>query len=121
MSQTIFLPGLGASATIEAQGIKFFSAGRGQLSKVFFEGATYQERVLNKTDAFHAFPKFVDGVAKEFGKVTYTVDRRGGTVEMLTIRGEMEGSKGLVQGTFEYIKNQKNQIYHRFFRPDPGK
>lgn len=119
-SQTIFLPGFSAS-TIEMQGLRFFSAGQGLRSKAFFEGATYQERVLKQTDAFHAFPKFVDGVAREFGKVSYAVDRRGGTVEILTVRGEMEGSKGLVQGTFEYIKNQKNEIYHRLFRPDPRK
>ncbi|WP_167284874.1 RHS repeat domain-containing protein [Marilutibacter alkalisoli] len=120
ISQTLFLPGL-AGVTAEAQGARYFSAGVGSWSKRFFEGAKYSERTLSQTDKYHAFPKSVDGFAREFGKVTFSKDSRGVTVEKLTLRGQMEGSKGWVRGTFEYVKNQKNEIYHRLFKPDKVK
>ena len=61
----------------------------------------------------HAFPALVDKVAAEFGTVTKTIDKRGAPVDMLTIEGARNG----VKGTYEYIKNSANQIYHRFFKP----
>lgn len=51
--------------------------------------------------------------------MTSTVqDSRGKAVHILTVLGEMEGSTGTVKGTFEYIKNSDNEIYHRLFRTD---
>lgn len=56
----------------------------------------------------------VDEIAKQHGTVVNTVDKRGGPVQMLTLRGEVNGETG----TFEYVKNQANENYHRFFNKD---
>jgi hypothetical protein len=83
----------------------------------FFEGAVLHPRVagpLMKKLDLHGFPASVDTFAAESGTVTKVVDSRGASVDMLTIKGEYKG----ITGTFEYIKNQANVIYHRFFRPD---
>ena len=85
-------------------------------ASTFFEGATLHQRVLKQLESGdnHAFPTYIDELAKRYGTYTQTVDRRGGAVEMLTLRGSRNGESG----TYEYIKNQANEIYHRFFKQD---
>lgn len=82
----------------------------------FFDGAIYHPRVLGqlKSGDLHAFPSSVEGFAAKYGSLTTTFDSRGRAVQMLSIKGEYRGGTG----TFEFIKNDSNQIYHRFFRPD---
>jgi hypothetical protein len=65
----------------------------------------------------HAFPLSVDAFAARNGIVRTVPDSRGAPVQMLTLRGEYKG----VTGTFEYIKNKSNEIYHRFFKADKKK
>jgi hypothetical protein len=82
----------------------------------FFEGTKLHPKVLKQLESGdnHAFPVLIDQIAKKSGTVITTVDKRGGPVEMLTLRGERNGEKGV----FEYIKNSANEIYHRFFKKD---
>jgi len=81
----------------------------------FFEGTTLADRVVGqmKLGDNHAFPVSVDAFAEKYGTVSTILDSRGNPVQMLTIDGTYNGAKG----TFEYIKNQASQIYHRFFNP----
>lgn len=87
-----------------------------RLAEGFFEGATYHSRVLGqlKLGDLHAFPASVEGFAERYGILATTFDTQGRAVQMLTVRGEYRGSTG----TFEFIKNNRNQIYHRFFKAD---
>ncbi|MBS0458297.1 MAG: RHS repeat-associated core domain-containing protein [Proteobacteria bacterium] len=84
--------------------------------EAFFEGTTLADRVAGqmKKGDNHAFPHQVDGFAARDGKVSTAADSRGNPVQMLTVKGGYKGR----EGTFEYIKNQSNEIYHRFFNPD---
>jgi hypothetical protein len=79
----------------------------------FFEGATLHARVIKQmeTGDYHAFPYSIDELAKRQGTVATVLDSRGTQVQMLTYKGKYDGK----MGTFEYIKNSSNQIYHRFF------
>ncbi|WP_440841486.1 RHS repeat domain-containing protein [Pseudoxanthomonas sp. 22568] len=116
--QTLALPEIGLGFKAEAGAARFFAASGDKMAARFFDGAKYSERILAQTDKFHAFPAAADGFASKFGEVKFVTDSRGASVEMLTMRGEMQGSKGWVRGTFEYIKNKNNEIYHRLFKPD---
>jgi hypothetical protein len=102
---------MAASAVpLEALAAKALSAG-----EKFFEGATLHARVIKQmgTNDYHAFPQAIDELAKRNGTVATVLDSRGKPVQMLTYKGEYDGK----MGTFEYIKNSSNQIYHRFFDP----
>jgi len=81
----------------------------------FFANTTLAPRVLKqiRSGDNHAFPGLVDDIAKKAGKVESVLDSRGNSVQMLTLNGERNG----VSGTYEYIKNNANEIYHRFFNP----
>lgn len=116
--QTAALPEFGMAAKAEVTTARFFNAAGDKLAAKFFNGSSLSARIGQQTDRFHAFPKSVDAYAAKFGQVKTVADSRGKPVQMLTVRGEMEGTKGPVQGTFEYIKNARNEIYHRLFRPD---
>lgn len=116
--QTLAMPEMGVAAKAEAGAARFFAASGDKLAARFFDGAKYSERIFAQKDKFHAFPAAADGFAARFGEVKRVTDSRGASVEMMTMRGEMQGSKGWVQGTFEYIKNRNNEIYHRLFKPD---
>lgn len=87
----------------------------GTVGEAFFEGTSLHPRVLKQLESAdnHAFPVLIDELAASYGSVVKTVDSRGKPVEMLTLEGIRNG----VQGTYEYIKNSSNQIYHRFFNP----
>lgn len=79
----------------------------------FFAGATLHERVVTqmlKNDA-HSWPVAIDKIAVKSGRVFTTVDSRGKSVQMLELKGTRNG----VQGTYEYIKNSANEIYHHYF------
>lgn len=116
--QTAALPEFGMAAKAEVTTARFFNAAGDKLAAKFFNGSSLSARIGQQTDRFHAFPKSVDAYAAKFGQVKTVADSRGKPVQMLTVRGEMEGTRGPVQGTFEYIKNARNEIYHRLFRPD---
>lgn len=81
----------------------------------FFANTTLAPRVLKqiRSGDNHAFPGLVDEIAKKAGKVESVLDSRGNSVQMLTLNGERNG----VSGAYEYIKNNANEIYHRFFNP----
>lgn len=87
-----------------------------RVAEGFFEGVTYHPRVLGqlKNGDLHAFPASVEGFAAKYGTLTTTFDSKGNVVQMLSVRGEYRGGAGI----FEFIKNDRNQIYHRFFKPD---
>jgi RHS repeat-associated protein len=82
-------------------------------ASTFFDGATLHDRVVGqmKGSDNHAFPASVDTFAAESGVLKTVKDSRNNNVQMLTVGGAYKGA----DGTFEYIKNQSNQIYHRFF------
>ena len=82
----------------------------------FCEGTTLADRVVGqmKLGDNHAFPASVDTFAARYGTASTVLDSRGTPVQMLTVDGAYNGAKG----TFEYIKNQAGQIYHRFFNPN---
>jgi RHS repeat-associated protein len=90
--------------------------GVGNAAAKFFEGTTLADRVVGqmKLGDNHAFPAAVDTFAARYGSVSTVLDSRGNPVNMLTVNGVYNGAKG----TFEYIKNQSGQIYHRFFKPN---
>ena len=73
--------------------------------------AKYSKKVLNATDAFHNFPKSVDGFAAKFGQYSTKIGSSGNSYQWL----EMSGSYGGKTGTFEYIKDANGLINHRFF------
>jgi RHS repeat-associated protein len=85
-------------------------------ASAFFSESRYGTRVFGqmKQGDAHAFPLSVDTFAAMDGIVRTVPDSRGAPVQMLTLRGEYKGRTG----TFEYIKNKSNEIYHRLFRPD---
>ena len=87
--------------------------GVGNAAAKFFEGTTLADRVVGqmKIGDNHAFPASVDAFAARYGVAKTVMDSRGNPVQMLTVNGSYNGAKG----TFEYIKNQSNEIYHRFF------
>ncbi|WP_414492659.1 hypothetical protein [Stenotrophomonas maltophilia] len=116
--QMAALPEFSGAARAEAVVSRHAAVGADKIAQKFFERATTARRIALQTDKFHSFPSSVDAYAARFGQVKTVQDSRGKAVQMLTVRGEMEGSKGTVKGTFEYIKNSNNEIYHRLFRPD---
>ncbi|HEL5321987.1 RHS repeat domain-containing protein [Stenotrophomonas maltophilia] len=116
--QMAALPEFSGAARAEAVVSRHAAVGADKIAQKFFERATTARRIALQTDKFHSFPSAVDAYAARFGQVKTVQDSRGKAVQMLTVRGEMEGSKGTVKGTFEYIKNSNNEIYHRLFRPD---
>ena len=89
------------------------SAGTG--INTFFEGARYSPKVLSQMgesgDLFHSFSKSVDGYAAKFGQYTTKVGGDGKVYQWL----KMAGSYGGKSGTFEYVKDAKGLINHRFF------
>lgn len=101
--------GLGSAKGLAAVGKDTVRAG-------FFQGTRLHPRVMAqlKSGDMHAFPNAVDGFAARNGTVRSILDSRGNPVEMLTVRGSYRGK----DGTFEYIKNQSGEIYHRFFKVD---
>ena len=92
------------------------AAAEAKPASAFFSESRYGARVLGqmKQGDAHAFPLSVDTFAARDGIVRTVPDSRGAPVQMLTLRGEYKGRTG----TFEYIKNKSNEIYHRFFRPE---
>ena len=99
--------GLGASRKVVASEVA---------EKGFFEGTKLHAKVLGqmKRGDMHDFPRSIDGFAEKFGTRQVVPDSRGNPVEMLQVRGAYRGK----EGTFEYIKNQAGEIYHRFFKAD---
>lgn len=95
------------------------AASEANASYSFFSRSRYSLRVIGqmKQGDLHAFPLEIDGFAARYGTVRTVFDSRGAPVKMLTLRGEYRGKTG----TFEYIKNKSNEIYHRLFRPDKKK
>ncbi len=88
--------------------------GVGNAAAKFFEGTTLSDKVVGqmKLADNHAFPASVDGFAARYGNAFTVMDSRGNPVNMLTVNGVYNGAKG----TFEYIKNQSGEIYHRYFK-----
>lgn len=82
--------------------------------KSFFEGATYHDRTLNvkENNLYHKFPRSVDAF-ENAGRRSIIKGGDGNLYERLEIPGEY----GDHTGTFEYIKDSKGIIRHRFFRP----
>ncbi len=113
------MTGLADVAAGDALGGASLTVGAGatlKASETFFEGTTLHSRVVEQiaTGDNHAFPVLVDRLAAEHGAVDTVMDTRGNPVEMLTLPGAKNGESG----TFEYIKNQANEIYHRYFNKD---
>jgi RHS repeat-associated protein len=89
-------------------------AGEVNIAGKFFEGTTLNPRVIKQQQKLvdnHTFPASVDGFAAKDGVLKVVPDSRGKPVQMLTVEGAYKGR----EGTFEYIKNESNQIYHRYF------
>lgn len=84
-------------------------------AKSFFQGAKYSPKVLrqmSKTDDIaHSFPLSIDGVASKYGKWSKRIGGDGEPYQWL----EIEGRYGGKTGTFEFIKDSKGVINHRFF------
>lgn len=82
----------------------------------FMAGTTLHPRVLEQLlqRDMHAFPSAVEAFGAREGVVSIVPDSRNVPVAKLDIRGEYRGR----QGTFEFIKNKSNQIYHRLFKAD---
>ena len=83
-------------------------------AKNYFKGAKYTDKVFGQMshDLLHGFPKSVEGFAAEGG--TYSI-KMGGDFKLyrwLTVKG----SYGNATGTFEFIKDSKGMINHRFFK-----
>lgn len=89
--------------------------GRGFKSS-FFKGTKYSDKVIrqmgNKKDIVHSFPKSVDGYANKYGQRTINVGKDGKTYQWLKLNGSYRGKIG----TFEYIKDNKGVINHRYFK-----
>lgn len=66
----------------------------------------------NKKDIVHSFPKSVDGYANKYGQRTINVGKDGKTYQWLKLNGSYRGKTG----TFEYIKDNKGVINHRYFK-----
>jgi RHS repeat-associated protein len=82
-------------------------------ARTFFKNAKYTEKVLKdmaKDKNLHGFPSSVDTYASAFGK--YSVKKGGDhkKYHWLTMRGGYNG----YTGTFEYIKDGRGLINHRF-------
>lgn len=81
----------------------------------FFEGTTYTGSALRKMknpkDLFHSFPKEIEALASKHGKVTSELGGDGKMYQWL----RMKASYLNREGTFEFIKNERNQITHRYF------
>lgn len=84
-------------------------------AETFFEGAKFSSKVIRQMektdDLYHAFPKSVDGFATKFGKWTTQRGADGKTYQWLRMKGNYRGKTG----TFEYTKDSKGVINHRFF------
>lgn len=63
---------------------------------------------------YHAFPESVDAFADKYGKRWTITGKDGKKYEILEIKGSYRGK----DGTFEYIKNNKGEINHRYFNKD---
>ena len=83
-------------------------------AKHFFKGASYSPKVRNavmsNADFRHAFPSSVDTYAAKFGEYSSRTGADGTTYKWLTMNGSYKHTS--VQ--FEYIKNNKGIINHRF-------
>ncbi|ALN88646.1 RHS repeat-associated core domain protein [Lysobacter capsici] len=86
----------------------------------FFKFGTVHPRVAQQqlTKDFHSFSPAIERYAEKFAETTAKLDKYGRVTDKATMRGEMKTSKGWVQGTYEWVKNESGQIYHRLFRPD---
>lgn len=84
-------------------------------SKSFFDGATFDKKVLEKMgrNDFHSFPSIVRNFEKH-GSLSNIKDANNVQHVLLKIPGFYGGKSG----SFEYIKTLENVITHRFFRPD---
>ena len=82
--------------------------------KSFFEGATYHNRTLNikEDNLYHKFPRSVDAF-ENAGRRSIIRGGDGYFYEKL----EIPGKYGNHTGIFEYIKDSKGIIRHRFFKP----
>lgn len=82
--------------------------------KSFFEGATYHNRTLNikEDNLYHKFPRSVDAF-ENAGRRSIIRGGDGNFYEKL----EIPGKYGNHTGIFEYIKDSKGIIRHRFFKP----
>jgi len=82
----------------------------------FFEGTQYSSKVLRQmskpNDIYHAFPTSVDGFATKFGTWSTKIGSDGRPYQWL----EMHGSYGGKTGVFEFIKDEKGIINHRYFK-----
>ena len=83
-------------------------------AKNYFKGARYTDKVFRQMsrDVRHGFPKSVDGFASEYGRYSIKMGNDFKFYRWLTI----EGSYGGRNGTFEYIKDSKGFINHRFLK-----
>ncbi len=109
LDATLFVVPGGVSAGIGKSAIRII--GQHQ-AKNFFKGATYTDKVVRQMsqDMLHGFPKSVEGFAADCG--TYSI-KMGGDYKLyrwLTVNG----SYGNTPGTFEFIKDSKGMINHRF-------
>ncbi len=91
-------------------------SGVAKMSKSFFEGARYSDKVLRQMsksdDIYHAFPKSVEGYATKFGRWTTKIGADGKPYQWLEVSGSYSGKSG----TFEFIKDSNGVINHRFFK-----
>ena len=109
LDATLFVVPGGVSAGIGKSAIR--KIGQHQ-AKNFFKGAKYTDKVFGQMtqDMLHGFPKSVEGFAADCG--TYSI-KMGGDYKLyrwLTVNG----SYGNTPGTFEFIKDSKGMINHRF-------
>ena len=83
----------------------------------FFDGTKYSSKVLAQMSQspgeFHSFPEQVTAFCSD-GKVDMMIGADGKTYSRLTI----SGTYGERFGKFEFIKDDKGVINHRFFRVD---
>lgn len=88
-----------------------------KFSGKFFKGAQYTQKVriqmARMKDIRHAFPKSVDGYAQAFGTKAFFKGADGKLYQRLELSGHYLGKSG----TFEYIKDIRGFINHRYLRP----
>ena len=80
----------------------------------FFKNANLTQKVESQIASgdMHSCPASVDGYAAKYGKFKYITGGDGKTYFELKLKGGFKGK----DGSFEYIKDNKNNINHHFFK-----
>ena len=85
-----------------------------EAKRSFFKNAKLTQKVESQIASgdMHSFPASVDGYAAKYGKFKYITGEDGNIYFELKLKGGFKGK----EGSFEYIKDNKNNINHHFFK-----